>query len=300
MASQNVPQLITRFAPSPTGLLHRGHAYAAIAAHDLAGNHGGQFLVRLEDIDNTRCRSEFEQSIFDDLSWLGLTWKQPVRRQSEHLNEYRLAVDILQKRGLLFPCFCTRRDIQEEIQRAGGAPQGEEGPLYPGICRRLSVDEQQQRMNSGEPYALRLDLQLAMTLAEREVGRHGLTWHDRNRGTQTAQPQHFGDVVLVRKDIGCSYHLAVVLDDALQQVSLVTRGSDLFEATHLHRLLQHLLSLPVPEYLHHRLILDDQGRRLAKRDRSETLQSLRERGITPQQIRESLADSLTADGIFLI
>lgn len=275
--------VVTRFAPSPTGLLHAGHAWSALFSHDAATQEGGRFLLRIEDIDFTRCRPEFETALFDDLAWLGITWEQPVRRQSDHLADYAAAAQRLQSMNLLYPCFCTRRDIQREIEQAGGAPHGFEGPLYPGICRRLSDDERQSRMSSGEQFALRLDLQQALE----HVGRE-LEWIDLAAGTQKARPELLGDVVLVRKDIGCSYHLAVVHDDALQGVTRITRGMDLFEATHLHRLLQALLDLPTPEYHHHSLIVDSDGRRLAKRDNAPTIRSLREQGVS----RDELVDKL--------
>jgi len=277
-----IPQT-TRFAPSPTGLLHSGHAYSALLAYDIARRTGGRFLVRIEDIDFTRCRREYEVALLEDLAWLGMSWQQPVRRQSDHLPEYAAAVQLLKDRGLLYPCFCTRREILREIEAAGGAPQGPEGPVYPGTCRHLTARERESRIASGESFALRLDTQKS-----RSRLRDDLTWHDELRGVQIARPEMLGDVVLVRRDIGCSYHLAVVFDDALQEVSLVTRGEDLFEATHLHRLLQALLGLPTPRYHHHPLVRDDSGRRLAKRDQSETLRSLRERGLSPADIRRKL------------
>ncbi|MFM8475714.1 MAG: tRNA glutamyl-Q(34) synthetase GluQRS [Planctomycetaceae bacterium] len=274
---------VTRFAPSPTGLLHRGHAYSALAAWELAQSIRGRFLLRIEDIDSTRCRPEFETQLKDDLQWLGLSWPEPVRRQSEHLQEYRAVAEQLLGRGLLYPCFCTRRDIQREIAAAGGAPHGIEGPLYPGTCRSLPATEVSRRMNSGEQYALRLHLERACALVSSE-----LRWTDLRRGLQTARPECLGDVVLVRKDIGCSYHLCVVLDDALQGVTHISRGEDLFEATHLHRLLQALMNLPVPVYSHHPLIHDAAGKRLAKRDGAESLLGLRERGIRSEELRQQL------------
>ncbi|MFM7059461.1 MAG: tRNA glutamyl-Q(34) synthetase GluQRS [Planctomycetota bacterium] len=274
---------ITRFAPSPTGLLHRGHAFSALAAWDLARSLRGEFLLRIEDIDTTRCRPEFEVQLKTDLQWLGLNWPEPVRRQSEHLPEYRAVAEQLLERGLLYPCFCTRRDIQREIAAAGGAPHGLEGPLYPGTCRSLLQADVSHKMNRGEQYALRLNLERARNVAPAE-----LTWFDLRHGPQIARPECLGDVVLVRKDIGCSYHLCVVLDDALQKVTHISRGEDLFEATHLHRLLQALLDLPVPVYSHHSLIQDASGRRLAKRDGAESLQALRDQGVRPEELREQL------------
>jgi len=275
--------IVTRFAPSPTGLLHLGHAYSALFAFQAARQHGGQLILRIEDIDFSRCRREFEDALFEDLAWLGIEWETPVRRQSEHLTEYAVAAESVRNRGLLYPCFCTRKDIQREIEAAGGAPHGPEGPLYPGLCRNLSVDEQQSRIAAGESFAMRLNLERA--IAEIDCT---LEWLDLSRGVQKAQPEILGDVVLVRKDIGCSYHLAVVLDDALQGITCITRGEDLFEATHVQRLLQALLGLPTPEYRHHQLICDASGRRLAKRDEAETLRSLRARGVSAQHVWEQL------------
>lgn len=269
----------TRFAPSPTGRLHLGHAYSAVFAHRRAVEAGGKFLVRIEDIDFTRCKPEFIDTLLEDLSWLGLNWEPHVRKQSEHLDDYARAVRLLLDQDLLYPCFCTRKDIQREINGAGAAPHGPEGPLYPGTCRLISKSEREARMADGQDFAWRLDLQRAMLQV-----RAPLTWYDRTKGLQVAQPQVLGDVVLVRKDIGCSYHLAVVHDDAVQKVTLVTRGEDLFEATHLHRLLQALLDLPVPEYQHHALLCDEHGRRLAKRDLAQTLHSMRESGLTPADV----------------
>jgi glutamyl-Q tRNA(Asp) synthetase len=272
---------VTRFAPSPTGWLHLGHAYAALFAHEKA--EGGRFLIRLEDIDGTRARPEYEEAIFEDLAWLGLTWETPVRRQSDHFDDYRAALAKLEARGVLYPCFCTRREIQEEIARAGNAPQGPDGPLYPGTCRNRSPDERAQRIGQGEAYALRLDVAKAASLISAE-----LVWQDRGRGCFKAQPGVFGDVVLARKDTPASYHLAVVVDDALQGITLVTRGEDLLEATHLHRLLQALLELPAPEWHHHRLITDEIGKRLAKRDDARSLRSLRLADWTPSQVKASV------------
>jgi glutamyl-Q tRNA(Asp) synthetase len=271
---------VTRFAPSPTGWLHLGHAHAALFAQEAAD--GGRFLIRLEDIDGTRARPEYEQAIFEDLAWLGLKWELPVRRQSDHFDDYRAALAKLEALGVLYPCFCTRREIQEEIARAGNAPQGPDGPLYPGTCRQRSADERAERLAQGEAYALRLDVTKAMA----EVSE--LIWKDREHGVFKAQPDVFGDVVLARKDTPASYHLAVVVDDALQGITLVTRGEDLLEATHLHRLLQELLALPVPEWRHHRLITDENGKRLAKRDDARSLRSLRAAGWTPDQVKAAI------------
>ncbi|HBJ87841.1 MAG TPA: tRNA glutamyl-Q(34) synthetase GluQRS [Verrucomicrobiales bacterium] len=272
---------VTRFAPSPTGWLHLGHAYAALFAHEKAA--GGRFLIRLEDIDGTRARPEYEEAIFEDLAWLGLSWETPVRRQSDHWDDYRAALARLEALGVLYPCFCTRREIQEEIARAGNAPQGPDGPLYPGTCRNRDLTERAERIAKGEAYALRLDVAKAARFVSKE-----LAWSDRNHGSFTAKPDVFGDVVLARKDTPASYHLAVVVDDALQGITLVTRGEDLLEATHLHRLLQELLGLPVPEWYHHRLITDETGKRLAKRDDAHSLRSLRAAGWTPERVKAAL------------
>ena len=273
----------TRFAPSPTGWLHLGHAFAALFAAKQAA--GGRFLIRLEDIDATRARPEYEEAIFEDLAWLGLSWEKPVRRQSDHFEDYRAALSQLEAKGLLYPCFCTRREIQDEIARAGNAPQGPDGPLYPGTCRHLDADERQQRLASGAAYALRLDVMKALELLDAPM-----SFTELSHGEMIADPSIFGDVVLARKDTPASYHLAVVVDDALQGITLVTRGEDLLPATHLHRLLQHLLGLPVPRWHHHRLITDESGKRLAKRDDARSLRSLREAGWTPERVVEVISD----------
>lgn len=270
--------IVTRFAPSPTGRLHLGHAHSALFAAAQAGS-GGRFLLRIEDIDPGRCREEFIDGIFEDLAWLGLEWERPVRRQSQHLDDYRAALARLDGMGVLYPCFCTRKDIADEVARAGHAPHGPDGVLYPGLCRHMDAAERADRLASGAPYALRLDMAAACA----RVG--ALRWHDRCAGEQIATPDIFGDVVLARKDTPTSYHLAVTVDDALQGVTLVTRGEDLFAASHVHRLLQALLELPVPDYHHHRLLTDERGKRFAKRDRSLTLQSLREAGHSAEQVR---------------
>lgn len=267
----------TRFAPSPTGFLHLGHAKAALFA--AAAAQGGRFLLRIEDIDRGRCRPEYEKAIFEDLTWLGLRWEQPMRRQSDHMSEYQAALESLAKRELIYPCFCTRADIQREITQAADAPHGPDGPLYPGTCRSLSRDETQRRMDAGEAYALRLRMDEAKTNAG------VLTWEDAVQGAQAATPEIFGDVVLARKDIPTSYHLACAWDDALQGVTLVTRGDDLFAATHVHRLLQQLLNLPTPRYHHHGLMLAADGKKFSKRDQAPTLRALREAGKTPADIR---------------
>lgn len=265
---------ITRFAPSPTGRLHLGHAYSAIFASNRARENGGRFLLRIEDIDPARCTPAFEQGIYEDLAWLGLQWEEPVRRQSAHMNDFGAALGKLRAMELLYPCFCSRKDIQEEIARSGYAPhmtvEGPEGLLYPGTCRHLRQEQQIENMEKGLPYAFRLDMKKALSLVKEP-----LTWFDYAAGWQTATPEILGDVVLARKDVPTSYHLSVSVDDDLQSVNLVTRGKDLFYATHLHRLLQQLLGLKVPQYHHHDLLLDHEGKRFAKRNGGVTLQHLR-------------------------
>jgi len=271
--------IVTRFAPSPTGLLHLGHAYSALIAWRAAREASGRFLLRIEDIDEGRCRAEFTDAILEDLAWLGLDWDEPVRRQSEHWEDYRAALDRLIDRDLVYPCFCTRAEIKAEIARAVDAPQGEEGPLYPGTCRRLSDDERAGRIGAGDAFALRLDVAKAMALSG------PLYWEDEEKGRIEARPETLGDVVLARKDTPTSYHLAVTVDDAIQGVTLVTRGADLFASTHIHRLLQALLDLPTPHFRHHRLLTDAAGTRFAKRDKALTLRALREAGKTPEEVR---------------
>lgn len=280
---------VTRFAPSPSGALHLGHAYAALYAHELARARGGRFLVRLEDIDVGRCRREYEAALFEDLAWLGLRWETPVRRQSEHLDDYAVALSTLQHRGVLYPCFCTRREIADEIARSPSAPHGPEGALYPGICRDLSPEIAAERRARGDAFAVRLDVGKAvaqlgapLTFVEHIAGPAG------EHGEVLATPEVLGDVVLARKDIATSYHLAVTVDDALQEVTDVTRGQDLFHATHIHRLLQALLDLPVPAYHHHALVRDEAGRRLATRDKAHALAALRASGVTPDEVRRRI------------
>jgi len=272
--------VVTRFAPSPTGRLHLGHAHSALVAAGRAAKTGGRFLLRIEDIDVGRCRPEFEAGILEDLAWLGLTWEIPVRRQSVHLDAHRSALARLEAEGLLYPCFCTRKAIQAEIAASPSAPQGPDGPLYPGTCRHLDAAERAERIAAGEAHALRLDMAAALARLNGP-----LAWTDRRAGPQVAQPERFGDVVLARKDIPTSYHLAVTLDDAAQGITEVTRGTDLFEATHIHRLLQALLGLPVPVWHHHALLTDETGRRLAKRDNARALATLRAEGLSPAEIR---------------
>jgi glutamyl-Q tRNA(Asp) synthetase len=281
-----MPAETTRFAPSPTGLLHAGHAASARFAAAAAG--GGRFLLRIEDIDVTRCRPEFEAAIYEDLAWLGLSWETPVRRQSEHFDEYRAALAELERRGLVYPCFCTRADLQREVAGAVSAPHlpvtGSDSVVYPGTCRHLSTAEQERRKSDGVPFAMRLRMDEAVR------GSGPLSWTDARRGTQTAAPEIFGDVVLGRKDAPASYHVACTLDDAKQGVTLVTRGEDLFTATHVHRLLQALFALPTPRYAHHGLITDKDGKKFSKRDNAVTIRTLRESGSRPEDLA-----SLTAE-----
>ncbi|MCG8596756.1 MAG: tRNA glutamyl-Q(34) synthetase GluQRS [Kiloniellales bacterium] len=271
--------VVTRFAPSPTGHLHLGHAHSALFAWHRAQEAGGRFLLRIEDIDLGRCRPEFEAAILEDLAWLGLTWEEPVRRQSERLADYEAVLDRLTDEGLLYPCFCTRKEIEAEVAASAAAPHGPEGPLYPGICRGRSRLEQARRIAEGAAYALRLDVAAAAGL----VG--PLTWEEKSQATVTAEPTSHGDVVLGRKDVRSSYHLAVTLDDADQGVTLVTRGEDLRPATDVHRLLQALLDLPVPVWQHHGLVFDDSGRRLAKRHDALSVRALRDGGKSPAEVR---------------
>ena len=273
--------VVSRFAPSPTGYLHLGHVRSAWEGWRAARQAGGRFLLRIEDIDHTRCRVEYEEAIVEDLAWLGLGCDGPVRRQSEHFEDYRNALSRLEAEGLLYPCFCTRRDIQAEIARAGGAPQGEIGAPYPGTCRRLSAAERDERRRGAADFAWRLDVAAALA-------RTGpLDFVEEGQGEPrrvAADAAALGDVVLARKEMPTSYHLAVTVDDALQGVTLVTRGADLLPATHIHRLLQALLHLPTPRYRHHPLLTDSTGRRLAKRDRALTIRAMRAAGMTADEV----------------
>ncbi|MFQ5785874.1 MAG: tRNA glutamyl-Q(34) synthetase GluQRS, partial [Alphaproteobacteria bacterium] len=269
----------TRFAPSPTGYMHLGHAYSALVGWRLARAAGGRFRLRIEDIDRGRCRSAFETAIYEDLAWLGIDWDEPVRRQAEHMADYAAALEELSRLGLLYPCFCTRAEVRAEIKNADAAPHGPDGANYPGTCRKLGRQEQNRRIRAGKGHALRIDMAKACA----RVG--ALTWDDRKAGRVRADPVSAGDVVLARKDVPTSYHLAVTLDDHLQGVTLVTRGDDLFQATHVHRLLQALLGLRTPEYLHHPMITDPNGLRLAKRNRAVTLRALRSAGKSPAEVR---------------
>jgi len=267
--------IVTRFAPSPTGYLHLGHAFAAWTAKRA----GTRFLLRLEDLDQGRSREEFIAGIFEDLTWLGLSWEEPVLRQSRRMEFYREALAVLAP--FTYPCFCTRKEIADEIARAVEAPHGPDGPLYPGTCRHLPADERASRIARGDAFALRLDVAKAAAI----VGPLTFTEHGQ---VYVVDPLLFGDVVLARKDMPASYHLAVVVDDAFQGVTLVTRGEDLLPAAHVQRLLQALLGYPEPAYAHHRLILDKDGRKFSKRDKSVTLRDLRAEGVTPSGVEALL------------
>lgn len=283
-------QIRTRFAPSPSGLLHAGHGYSAIAAHDFARARGGAFVLRIEDIDVSRCRPEFDEAILEDLGWLGLEWEKPVRRQAEHFDEYREAIKRLAEQSLTYPCFCTRKDIAAEIEGAASAPHGPDGPHYPGTCRALTDDEREARVAGEEPFALRLDIEKAVAHL-RASGALPLhfseltTLSSDDEMVLEVDPHLFGDIVLARKDVPTSYHVSVVLDDHLQAISHVIRGEDLREATHIQRVLQALLGFDPPKYFHHPLVRDETGRRLAKRDRDLTLRALKEKGASPEDVR---------------
>ena len=274
---------VFRFAPSPNGYLHLGHALSALLNADMAGAAGGRLLLRIEDIDETRCRPEYEAAIYEDLAWLGITWEQPARRQSEHYGDYRAAVARLEAMGLVYPSFESRAEIAALVAaRAALAPWPRDpdgAPLYPGDAKSMSAAERKRRMAAGEPYALRLDMPAAMA----RTGK--LTWTETDQGLVVADPAAWGDVILARKDAPTSYHLAVVVDDAAQGITDVVRGHDLFHATSVHRLLQTLLELPAPRYRHHRLILDADGKKLSKSTSATGLRELRARGVTPADIR---------------
>jgi glutamyl-Q tRNA(Asp) synthetase len=284
-----MPPPVFRFAPSPNGYLHLGHAFSALLNHELARSCGGRLLLRIEDIDATRCKPEFEAAIYEDLAWLGIAWETPVRRQSEHLDAYRGAVEKLCAQGLVYPAFESRAEIARLVAQReadGPWPRDPDGaPLYPGTAKSLAPDGRARSIASGAPYALRLDMEAARARAgdlfwiEQGQGPAGQT------GTVTAQPQIWGDVILARKETPTSYHLSVVIDDALQGVTDVVRGHDLFQATAVHRLLQQLLDLPQPAYRHHRLVPDAAGAKLSKSTSATGLRELRAAGATAADIR---------------
>lgn len=266
----------TRFAPSPTGFLHLGHAYAAHIAREVSGN--GSFFLRFEDIDATRTREEYYAAAEEDLAWLGFRWIGEPLRQTTRAGAYQSALEKLIASGFAYPCFCTRREIREEWERMNNAPHGPEEILYPGTCRSIPQTERTARIANGEAHAWRLD-----AAAARQKTGH-LDFTDRRFGKIPVDPSISGDVILSRKDIGPAYHLAVVVDDAFQEITHVTRGADLLPATHIHRTLQTLLELPEPSYFHHRLILDETGKRLAKRHDALAIRTLRAAGLTPAQV----------------
>jgi glutamyl-Q tRNA(Asp) synthetase len=280
---------VFRFAPSPNGFLHLGHALSALLNADMARANGGRLLLRIEDIDATRCRPEYEAAIYEDLAWLGIRWEEPVLRQSEHLDEYRAALARLDGMGLIYPAFESRAEIARlvaEREAADHWPRDPDGaPLYPGRAKAMSATESTRRIASGEPYALRIDMQAALAregaLSWSESG-HG---PEGETGTVQADPAAWGDVILARKDVPGSYHLSVVIDDAAQGVTDIVRGRDLFHATSVHRLLQTLLCLPEPRYHHHRLLVDADGRKLSKSTRATGLRELRSQGLTPSDVR---------------
>lgn len=272
--------VVSRFAPSPTGCLHLGHAWSALLAHDFAREREGMFLLRIEDIDPGRARPEFVDGIIEDLTWLGLSPDGEIVYQSERLHLYAAAMERLKGQSLAYPCFCTRSAIAAEIAASASAPHGPDGPLYPGTCRMLEPEERHRRLRE-EAHAWRLDMARAVQAAG------PLYWEDDDTEV-LAEPERFGDVVLARKDAPTSYHLAVTVDDADQGVTDVVRGRDLFAATDVHRLLQRLLGLPTPHYHHHALLADGEGRRLAKRHGAPTLAELRREGAAPARLVENL------------
>ncbi|CAN7715935.1 tRNA glutamyl-Q(34) synthetase GluQRS [Bradyrhizobium sp. LjRoot220] len=284
-----MPPPVFRFAPSPNGYLHLGHAFSALLNFDMARASGGQFLLRIEDIDATRCRPEFEAAIYEDLEWLGISWETPVRRQSDHFSDFREAVEKLSGRDLIYPAFESRAEIARlvaERESVAPWPRDPDGaPLYPGAAKSFSAPARRQLIGQGLPYALRLDMAAAMAQAP------DLTWIEHGEGPAgetgivAARPEDWGDVILARKETPTSYHLSVVIDDALQGVTCVVRGQDLFWATSVHRLLQSLLDSPQPVYRHHRLVLDGTGQKLSKSTRATALRELRGQGATPAHIR---------------
>lgn len=289
-----VRPVVTRFAPSPTGRLHIGHAWSALMAMDMARTGGGVLRLRIEDIDGVRSRPEHVAGIIEDLRWLGVEWDGEVMFQSARLALYDAALDRLKADGLVYPCFCTRAEIAAEIAASGSAPHGSGGPLYPGTCRLLSDQERAERIDAHEPHCWRLNM-------ARAVARAGpLSWQDMDRGTITAQPERAGDAVLARKDAPTSYHLAATVDDAEMGITHVLRGDDLLSATDIHRLLQALLGLPSPLYRHHPLLADAQGKRLAKRTGGIALADLREQGVKPAHLREDLRAERFPVGIRLL
>ncbi len=282
-------QPVFRFAPSPNGYLHLGHAFSALFTQAMARRHGGRLLLRIEDIDRERSRPDYEAAVYEDLEWLGIDWERPVRRQSDHFDDYAACLDKLERLGLVYPCFATRREIAEAVKVKAAAARDPEGaPIYPGLYRDTSPGERASRIVAGDPYALRLDMEKAAALARERCGGPLCLrcFGDDGNTTGAAKPERWGDVVLGRKGMPASYHIAVVTDDALQGVTHVTRGMDLHAATDIHRLLQILLDLSEPFYCHHRLIVDGAGRKLSKSHRDKSLRSLRAEGATPEMIKD--------------
>jgi glutamyl-Q tRNA(Asp) synthetase len=278
--------VVTRFAPSPSGYLHRGHAFSALTAAKAAREAGGRFILRIEDIDTARCRAEFEDAIYEDLAWLGLSWEIPVRRQSEHMDDYQAALERLRAEGLLYRCFKTRSELLDEAARAP------HGPVAPYVGSALPEAEETRRIEAGEPFAWRLSLSAARDRLGAAFGRLDFVEEGAGpageHGRIPAPLDAAGDVILARKGLGVAYHLAVVVDDALQGVTLVTRATDLFDAVPVQRLLQALLGLPTPAYRHHPVLLGPDGKRYAKRDKAETLRALRAGGMDPAALRAEL------------
>ena len=290
----HLPPFTTRFAPSPSGPLHVGHLLAALRALRLAERHGGRCLLRVEDIDTRAQHPEMLALMYEDLAWLGLHFDGEVMVQSTRFPVYASVLEKLRRMGVLYPCFCSRGEIKAQLADMGRAPHATLGYQYPGTCRNLSADEAAARIAAGAPHAWRLNMQRVQDL----IGCP--QWHDLRRGTQRCEPSAFGDVVLARKEFPASYHLCVVVDDAEQGVTHVTRGDDLFDATHIHRAIQGVLGLPVPTYCHHELLRDNAGKRLAKRDGARSLASLRAAGHTPDRVMESLQTALRKGGIWNI
>jgi glutamyl-Q tRNA(Asp) synthetase len=279
---------VLRFAPSPNGPLHLGHALSALVGFDMARQLGGRFLVRIEDIDLARCREELVAEIFEDLAWLGISWEEPVLRQSQHFADYAKAAQWLESQGLLYPCFASRSEILEAAKGGDADPEG--SPLYPGLHKRLQPAEIEARIERGERFALRIDMERALAAAAHRLEGRPLTFTELDEAGEPqlmeAHPERWGDAVILRKEVPASYHLAVVVDDARQGVTHVTRGRDLFAATDIHRLLQVLLGLPEPIYYHHRLLTDEEGRKLAKSEGDTALATLRAAGVSGAEIRQ--------------
>ncbi len=273
--------IVTRFAPSPTNNLHLGHIYSAQLAYHYTQDHNGKFILRIEDIDHYRCHEKYTQQIMNDLTWLGFNFYDSVRKQSKHLREYQNVIEKLSDLGVVYPCFCTNKEIREEINRAGHAPHAGENNLYPGTCRHLSKDMIAQKNEQDLPYALRLDIAKSFDVLDNKI----LSWHDKEYGEQIVDPKTLNDVIVSRKDIGTSYHISVVHDDYIQGVTDIIRGVDLFETTHIHRILQALLGYKMPQYHHHPLLINpDTGRRFAKRDNPMTIKMMRENGLSPADV----------------